>query len=111
MARKVLEGDALAIFNEKAHDKVIKDDKSFKKCIEGLAKHVFPKNALTNQKAWLHHSDNMYKKPNVKTRTWVARLNEINLMLKEFPPNFSADQMIQDEDFNEIIEFRIPNTW
>jgi hypothetical protein len=43
MARKVLKGDALAIFNEKAHDEVVEDDESFKKCIEGLAKHVFPK--------------------------------------------------------------------
>jgi hypothetical protein len=111
MARKVLEGDALAIFNEKAHDEVVEDDESFKKCLEGLANHVFPQNALTNQKAWLRRSDDVYKKPHIKTRTWVARLNEINLMLKEFPPNFSADQMIQEEDFNEIIEFRIPNTW
>lgn len=59
----------------------------------------------------MRRSDDVYEKPYIKTRTWVARLTEINLMLKEFPPNFSTEQMISDQDFIEIIEYGIPNTW
>jgi hypothetical protein len=39
MARKVLDGDALAIFNEEAHAEVIKDDDSFKKCVSQATSH------------------------------------------------------------------------
>ena len=86
MTRKVLEGDALAVFNQHAHAAVEESDETYKECMEGLAKHIFPKNALLHQKAWLHHSKDVMKKPDVKVRTWISRLSEINIMLKEFPP-------------------------
>ena len=32
-------------------------------------------------------------------------------MLKEFPPNFSTEQMLNDKNFIEIIKFGILTTW
>jgi hypothetical protein len=111
MARRVLYGDALAVFDEEALTLVQEDEESFKKSLEALAHHVFPKNALSSQKAWLRRSDDVKKKPNMSTRTWMARLQEINQMLSEFPPTFSKTQRISDEDFVEVIEYGIPYSW
>jgi hypothetical protein len=111
MTRKVLEGDALAVFDEKAFAKIIEDEDSFRNCLEALATHVFLKNALTHQNAWMHCSESTYKPLKVKMRTWVARLNEINVMLSKFPPFFSEAQMLEDEDFIKTIEYRIPAAW
>ena len=111
MTRKVLEGNALAVFNQHAHAAVEETEANYETCMEGLAKHVFPKNALLHQKAWLCHSKDVMKKPDVKVRTWISRLSKINIMLKEFPPNFSDEQMLDNNEFIEILEFSIPDTW
>ena len=38
MMRKVLEGDALAVFNEKAFAKIVEDEDSFRNCLD-VCKH------------------------------------------------------------------------
>jgi hypothetical protein len=38
---------------------VQEDEESFHKCLKAIANHVFPKNALSGQKAWLSHSDDV----------------------------------------------------
>lgn len=111
MARRVLYGDALAVFDKEAHTLVLEDEDNFEKCIRAVADHVFPKNALSCQKAWLRRSDDVRKQPNMATRIWTARLQEINQMLSEFPPAFSISQRIPDEDFVEVVEYGIPNSW
>jgi hypothetical protein len=111
MTRKVLTGDALAIFQEKAFAEIVKDDAFYMKCLDALALHVFLKNALTHQKAWMHCSEFTYKLLMVKMQTWVARLNEINIMLSKLKPFFSKAQMLEEEDFFEIIEYRIQAPW
>jgi len=110
MARRVLDADALAIFNKEALTLVQEDEVNFKKCLQALADHVFPKNALSSQKAWLRRSDDVKKKADMSTRTWTARLQEINQMLMEFPP-FSKTQKLSDADFVEVIEYGIPHSW
>ena len=67
MARRVLEGDALATFDEQALTLGIKSEENFIKSMEVLATHIFPKLALSIQKAWLHHSDDIRKKPEMAT--------------------------------------------
>ena len=109
MARRVLEGDALATFNENAMG--IETQESFKESMEALASHIFPKFALSNQRAWLRCSDNVSKKPNMSTRRWAARLNEINQMLIELPTKFNSSQRLSEDDFIEIIEYGIPQSW
>ena len=111
MAWRVLYRDALAIFDKEALTLVQGDEENFQKCLKALANHVFPKNALSSQKAWLHHSDNVKKKPTMSTRTWTTWLQEINQKLSEFPPSFSRIQRISDADFVEVIEYGIPHSW
>jgi hypothetical protein len=111
MARRVLEGDALATFNENAFTLGIESQENFTKSMEALASHIFPKFALSNQKAWLRRSDDVRKKPLMSTRMWAARLNEINQMLVEFPPKFNETQKLTEEDFIELIEYGIPQSW
>jgi hypothetical protein len=72
MARRVLYGDALAVFDKEALTLVQEDEESFQKCLKALANHGFPMNAFSSQKAWLHHSDDIKKKPTMSTRTWTA---------------------------------------
>jgi NACalpha-BTF3-like transcription factor len=111
MTRKVLTGDALAVFQEAAYAQIVEDDNSYAICIDALALHVFPKNALTHQKAWMRRSEYAHKPIKAKTRTWVARLNEINQMLAQFPPFFSEAQMLEEDELIEIIEYGIPTSW
>jgi hypothetical protein len=111
MARRLLHGDALAVFDKEALTLVQEDEDSFQKCLTAVALHIFPKNALSSQKAWLRHSDDVRKQPNMPTRTWTARLQEINQMLSEFPPAFSITQRLSDDDFVEIVEYGIPHSW
>ena len=50
MTCKVLEGDTLAVFNQHAHAAGEESDDTYKECMEGLAKHIFPKNALLHSR-------------------------------------------------------------
>ena len=49
MTRRVLDGDALAAFEKAAEEEAVETVVSFSKCLEKLAEHVFPKNALVTQ--------------------------------------------------------------
>lgn len=109
MARRVLEGDALATFNESTMG--IETQVTFIESMKALASHIFPNFALSNQRAWLRRSDDVRKKPNMSTRRWAARLNEINQMLLEFPPKFNETQKLSEDDFIEVIEYGIPQSW
>jgi len=111
MARRLLHGDALAVFDKEALTLIQEDEDNFQKCLTAVALHVFPKNALSSQKAWLRRSDDVRKQPKMLTRTWTARLQEINQMLSEFPPAFSITQRLSDDDFVEIVEYGIPHSW
>ena len=111
MARRVLHGDALAVFDKEALTLIQEDEESFQMCLKALANHVFPKNALSSQKAWLRRSEDVKKKPTMSTRIWTAQLQEINQMLSECPPAYSKTQRILDEDFVEVIEYGIPYSW
>jgi Zn-dependent peptidase ImmA (M78 family) len=53
MAHRLLHGDALAIFGASTIGKDETKDDDFEMVMRGLAAHVFPKNALATQKAWL----------------------------------------------------------
>jgi hypothetical protein len=111
MTKRVLEGDALAVFEKIELDLAEKTEETFVQALRALATHVFPNNALSNQKSWLRRNEAAWKKKDVVTRTWVARLHEINEMLTEFPPNFNADQKLADDEFMEVLEYGVPPQW
>jgi hypothetical protein len=84
MIRRVLEGDALAAFKKAAAEEAVETTVSYDKCHEKLTEHVFPKNALVTQRQWFHRY--LHKKSTDSMREFVARINEINAMMVEFPP-------------------------
>jgi hypothetical protein len=111
MARRLLHGDALSVFEAHAIGKDETKNEDFETVMRGLATHVFPKNALANQKAWLRRSKQARKTSDLLTRRWVARIQEINMMLPDFPPDFDNTQMMRPEDVTEVLEFGIPHKW
>jgi hypothetical protein len=111
MARRLLHGDALAAFENFAMNKDETKNEDFEATMRELAKHIFPKNALANQKAWLRCSKRARKDNETLTRRWVARIQEINMMLPEFPPDFDDTQKMRSEDVLEVLEYGIPQKW
>jgi hypothetical protein len=77
--------------------------------MKALAVHVFPKNALATQRQWFHR---YMKKTNKYTmREYVARVNEMNSMMVEFPPAFNNTQLIKEEEMKDLLEFSVPWAW
>jgi hypothetical protein len=74
-----------------------------------LATYVFPKNALMIQRQWFHRY--LHKQHATKMREFVARVNEINAYLEEFPPAFNKQQVIADSEVKDLLEFAIPTIW
>jgi hypothetical protein len=72
MAHRLLHGDALAVFEANTIGKDETKNEDFEVVMRGLAKHVFPKNALVNQKAWLRQSRHARKTNDLLMRRWVA---------------------------------------
>jgi hypothetical protein len=106
-----LEGDALAVFEKIELDMAVQSDETFVQALQALVTHVFPNNALSNQKSWLRRNEAAWKKKDVVTRTWVARLHKINEMLVEFPPNLNANQKLADDEFMEVLEYGVLPHW
>jgi hypothetical protein len=44
-------------------------------------------------------------------REFVARINEINAMMEEFPPGFNKEQQISNSEMKDLLEFAIPISW
>jgi hypothetical protein len=44
-------------------------------------------------------------------RGFVARINEINEMMVEFPSNFDETQMISEPEMKDLLEFAVPTSW
>ena len=109
MTRRLLDGDALAAFNAEAIMQGQETDTNYTKCMQMLATHVFPKNALTIQRQWFHRY--LHKEFGIKMREFVARVNEINAYLEDFPPAFNRQQIIADSEMKDLLEFAIPTIW
>jgi hypothetical protein len=109
MTRRLLDGDALAAFNTKASTCSQETDANYTLCMQALSTHVFPKNALTIQRQWFHRY--LHKRVDNSMREFVARINEINTMMEEFPPEFKKTQMISDSEMKDLLEFAIPISW
>ena len=108
MARRLLEGDALAKFNERATANGNETNEHFVTTLREVTTHVFPKKALALQKRYMRRF--MRKPRELKTRLYVARVTELNNYLKQFPP-FADDQSIPQDELMDIFEFSMPATW
>ena len=48
----------------------------------------------------------------IKTREFVARVNEMNNFLREFPsPNEEAATALPEDEILDLLEFGVPNSW
>ena len=108
MARRLLEGDALMKFQERAAHYRDESDENYSKVLKEVAEHVLPKKALAYQKRYMRRF--MRKPQNMKIRLFIARVKELNEYLKLFPP-FADSQAIEEDELKDIFKFTIPNKW
>ena len=108
MARRLLEGDALAKFNEVATERGNQTNDNFVLCLRDVMEHVFPKRAIAVQKRYMRRY--MRKPRTVKTREYMARFVEMNEYLREFP-GYEEGKELQADDIMDIAEFGVPATW
>lgn len=108
MARRLLAGDALSVFNAAATAQQAETNATFVEALKELCQHVFPQRALRMQKRYMRRY--MRKPSSMKTREYIARVNEINGYLKLFPP-FEQDQSLPDDEVLDLLEFAVPQTW
>jgi len=111
VARRLLEGDALASFDQGARLHGAESIPNFKRCLDDVTKHVFPKRALQTQKRYMRRF--LRKPPTMKIREYVARVIEINDLLAKFPPAIPGQSAtkLPDDEILDLLEFGLPNTW
>ena len=108
MARRLLEGDALAKFNERAVENGTETNEHFAIVLQELTTHVLPQKALAYQKRYMRRF--MRKPRALKIRLFVARATELNSYLRQFPP-FADGQELQQDEMMDIFESAIPASW
>jgi hypothetical protein len=55
-----------------------------------------------------HHY--LHKTVAVLMREFVARINDVNAMMVQFPPKFNTAQ-IQEDEMKDFLEFGVPLPW
>ena len=93
MARRLMEGEALANFNITATTNGNETNANFELCLKAVTRKVFPQQALLKQKRAIRH--HMRKPAGVPIRTHVTRIVELVNLLPSFPP-FNANQGMED---------------
>jgi hypothetical protein len=120
MARRVFLGETLTAFNNasaKVSSKADESDKgeesedSFKLVLKEVSKAVFPLNAYALQKQAMRRF--MRKPKDMKIRSYVERMLEINKYLEYFPVRTGEPDAVSmpSDDIMDILKFGIPNTW
>ena len=110
MTRRLLEGDALAAFNAAAAVHGNENNDNFLACIDDVTAHIFPARALQMQKRFMRRF--LRKPAGVKTREFVARVNEMNNFIREFPsPNGEPATALPEDEILDLLEFGVPNSW
>ena len=108
LARRLLDGDILAAFNNAATAEGNETNANFKTCLEKTTTHVFPKRALTIQTRFMRR---FLRKPwEMTIKEFAARVVEMNGYMSQFPP-FGDDQALPDDELLDLAEFAMPSTW
>eukprot|EP00957_Ditylum_brightwellii_P148490 11305682-Ditylum_brightwellii.AAC.2 len=82
----------------------------FELCLDDIAEHVFPEKAGQIQKRYMQRNINWSKDYTVKE--WVARVQQLNRYLKDFPDhNGNLTQPLDTDELMDILEFRVPTSW
>jgi hypothetical protein len=108
MARLLLSGEALMVFNTAATEHGNETNNNFTLSLQTLTTHIFPQRSLAFQKRYMRRF--MRKPREMTTRAFAARVAELNAYLEEFPP-FEDNQELDDTEIMDILENGVPNTW
>ena len=113
MTRRLLVGDSLTHFNDKAasfkdDDGVaIEIDDNLEASLRAVTGTILNKKALSTQKRYMRR---IIRKPkDMKIRMYCARFAELNKYLESFPPYTGASQCLPQDEVLEHLEFAIPN--
>ena len=114
LARNLLTGDALSIFNTTAADTTLVMSEtltSFETCLDAVAYAVFPTRAELYQKRYMRR--NLEKPTEMSMREFMSRLQEINEYFPKFPLDYNGDKVrkLSEAELVEIGEYAIPQDW
>jgi hypothetical protein len=108
MARRVLEGAALARFNASVIERGTETLEHFALVIDDMGAYVFPRKALEIEKRFLRRD---LKKPRkLKMREFLTRVDEINHDLRYFPAFVPGARILEDE-LKGLLEMSVPDKW
>jgi cell pole-organizing protein PopZ len=112
IARRLMEGDALATFDNKANELGAETVAHFTGCLDAVARQVFPLRAVQLQKRYMRRF--LRKPATMKTREYSARIVEMNNYLPKFPPlteGGPAPTKLPDDEIIDLLEFGVPGSW
>lgn len=116
LIRSFLKGDALIQFEAKARQFAGDKDAqantvTWNRTIKAMTAYIFPQKALRTQTRWMRRQ--MRKPLDMKIRDYVARVQELNSMLKDFPPirEGGTPKKMDEDELKDIIECSAPNSW
>ena len=108
LMHRVLDGDALAAFNNAATQLGNETNPNFTQAYQRLVEHVVPRRALATQKRYLRHF--VRKNKYTSMHDFMSCLVEINDKLAFYPP-FGANQSLAEDELMDIAEFATPHNW
>ena len=109
-AHRFLRGQALRLFNTQAGAQPQANNANYDQIMTHVKNSMFPQKAYITQTGWMCR---YLKKPcDMKTRDYVARVQELNRYLTEFPApaNNQADSL-DDDEIMDILEYGMPASW
>eukprot|EP00957_Ditylum_brightwellii_P080290 6106747-Ditylum_brightwellii.AAC.1 len=104
VAKTLLKGDALMVFNlaETTHGN--QRVPHFKLCLDDVAAHVFPEKSGQTQKRCMQR--NIWYGRDMTVKEWVAQALELNGYLKDYPAtNGNPTQPLNEDELLDILEY------
>ena len=104
-------GDAKAFFNQTALNISIGTVDNFNKVLAEMTKHIFPAYAFCKQKRYLYR--HLVKPRSMKPRSFISRLQELNVYLEEIPPDTKGQKTapLSADAIMDIMYHSMPTTW
>jgi hypothetical protein len=108
--KHLLREEALRAFEAKAKELGGEESiENFKACLQAVSLTVFPQKAIARQKRYMRRA--IKKPPTMKIREFVGRLFEMNEELAYFPPMYSEEEILDEDELMDIVEISIPFSW
>eukprot|EP00957_Ditylum_brightwellii_P155593 11844161-Ditylum_brightwellii.AAC.1 len=110
VAKTLLKGDALTVFEQAKIDHGNQTVQKFQRCLDDVAKHIFPEKARQTQKHYMWR--NLRFGGGITVKEWVAQISELSSYLKDFPAhNRNTIQPLDKDKRLDILEYRVPASW